>query len=228
MEGPRRIDVQRDFIVVEKPAGLIVHPGPHPTSSPTLVDWVVRHFPEVASVGDAPAVRPGIVHRLDRATSGVMLVARTQAGFDALKRLFQEREVSKEYRAIVHGVLHPASGIINRPIGIKPHTTKRSVFSKQMQKEAVTRYEVVEQLEKVAHVAAFPETGRTHQIRVHLASLGHPVLGDDLYAPKRRDPAVARLMLHARKIAFTLGGVEYGYESPVPDAFEALLAPLRA
>jgi 23S rRNA pseudouridine1911/1915/1917 synthase len=228
MQGPRIIETQRDFIAVEKSAGLIVHPGPHPTGSPTLVDWVLRHFPEVASVGDAPDVRPGIVHRLDRATSGVMLIARTQHGFDELKKLFQNREIKKEYRAIVHGTVHPASGVIDRAIGIKPRTTKRSVFSTQMQKDAVTRYEVVEQLGKVAHVAAFPETGRTHQIRVHFASLGHPVLGDAIYAPKRKDPAASRLMLHAHKITFTFDGVEREYGAPIPEAFEDCLAAQRS
>lgn len=227
MDAPRLIHTKPDFLVIEKPAGLLVHPGPHPTSDKTLIDWLVKHFPEVRSVGDAPDVRPGIVHRLDRATSGVMLIARTARGFSEIKRLFQERGMRKEYRAIVHGVLHPAAGRIDRPIGIKPHTTKRSVFSSQMSKEAVTRYEVVEQLEKVAHVAAYPETGRTHQIRVHFSSLGHPVLGDAIYAPKRHDPATSRLMLHALSISFSLDGEDYFFDAPLPASFEALLSDLR-
>jgi 23S rRNA pseudouridine1911/1915/1917 synthase len=160
----------------------------------------------MAAVGDAPDVRPGIVHRLDRATSGVMLAARTAHAFGVLKELFQTRAIEKEYRALVHGVLHPAEGRIDRPIGIKPRTTKRSVFSSQMSKPAVTRYAVVT------------------QIRVHFASLGHPVVGDTLYAPKRTEPHVSRLMLHAHRIAFSFDDVPYAFTAPLPAAFEETLA----
>lgn len=227
MDDPRLIAEHTDFIVLEKPEGLLVHPGPHPTDEPTLTAWLLERYPEMATVGDAPDVRPGIVHRLDRATSGLMLVARTQSGFDRLKAVFQSRGIEKEYRALVHGALHPAEGRIDRPIGIKPRTTKRSVFSDRMRKDAVTRYAVLEQLPGVAHVAAFPETGRTHQIRVHFASLGHPLLGDTLYAPKRKEPAVTRLMLHAHRLRFELDGERHEYVSPVPAAYEATLGPLR-
>ena len=226
--NPQVIAEADAFLAVDKPAGLLVHPGPHPSEEATLTAWLLARYPELAAVGDAPAVRPGIVHRLDRATSGVMLVARTQEAFEELKALFQARAVRKEYRALVHGAPHPASGVIDRAIGIRPRTTKRSVFSGRMSKPAVTRYETVEQLPTVAHVAAFPETGRTHQLRVHFASLGHPILGDALYAPKRTDPPASRLMLHAHRIAFALGGEERAYVSAVPAAFEDVLRPLRA
>lgn len=224
MEEPRLIAETPGFVALEKPAGLLVHPGPHPTSEPTLVDWLLERYPEMRDVGDAPDVRPGIVHRLDRATSGVMVAARTQEAFMALKEMFQARDMTKEYRALVHGVLHPAEGRIDRAIGIKPRTTKRSVFSTQMSKPAVTRYAVVAQLARIAYVAAFPETGRTHQIRVHFASLGHPLLGDTLYAPKRTEPAVARLMLHAHRLSFRFRNEDFSFDSPLPEAFEELLA----
>jgi 23S rRNA pseudouridine1911/1915/1917 synthase len=223
MEDIRVIQETPDFIAVDKPAGLLVHPGPHPTSQPTLVDWLLERYPEVAGVGDAPDIRPGIVHRLDRATSGVMVVARTQAAFDTLKTLFQDRAISKEYRAVVYGVMHPAEGRIDRPIGIKPRTTKRSVFSTQMQKPAVTRYTTLRQLADIAYVAAFPETGRTHQLRVHFSSLGHPIVGDTLYAPKRVYAGVDRLMLHAHRLRFTLTDIAYDLVSPVPIVFEDLI-----
>jgi len=227
-EEPRIIAELDEFAVIEKPAGLLVHPGPHPSDEPTLTDWILRRFPEAATVGDAPEIRPGIVHRLDRATSGVMLVARTQAGFDRLKVLFQARGIEKEYRAIAHGTLHPAAGRIDRPIGIRPRSVKRSVFSDRMRKDAVTRYAVVEQLPTVADLAVFPETGRTHQIRVHLSSLGHPVVGDALYAPKRKVPAVPRLMLHASALRFELDAARHEYVAPAPPAFDELLEGLRA
>jgi 23S rRNA pseudouridine1911/1915/1917 synthase len=227
MDTPRVIAETPDFLVIEKPEGLLVHPGPHSGDEATLTAWLLPRYPEIRVVGDAPETRPGIVHRLDRGTSGVMLVARTRQAFADLKELFQSREMKKEYRALVHGVMHPAEGRIDRAIGIKPHTTKRSVFSTQMSKPAVTRYETVEQLAAIAHVAAFPETGRTHQIRVHFSSLGHPVLGDTLYAPKRKDPAVTRLMLHAHRISFTYRGVENTFTSDVPEAFETVLHTQR-
>ncbi len=228
MDKPVLIAETPDLVALEKPAGLLVHPGPHPTSDPTLADWLRARYPETMAVGDAPDVRPGIVHRLDRATSGVMIAARTQDAYERLKLLFQERQVGKEYRAIVHGAMHPATGRIDRPIGILPRSTKRSVFSQQMRKPAATRYETVEQLARIAHVAVFPETGRTHQIRVHLASVGHPVVGDALYAPKRTEPAVTRLMLHAFRISFSLDGVEHAYAAGLPAAFEDLLERERA
>lgn len=219
MVSPEVIAVEADFLVLIKPAGLLVHPGPHPTDEPTLVDWLVAHYPEVVTVGDNPAVRPGIVHRLDKATSGVMVVARTQSGFDTLKSLFQSRAIEKEYRAIVHGTVHPAEGVIDRPIGIIPRSTKRSVFSKQMQKPAVTRYRVMTQGDLFAEVAVFPETGRTHQIRVHFASIGHPLVGDTLYAPKRVVPGVTRLLLHAYAVQFMFAGERKQYTASIPDDF---------
>lgn len=228
MDEPRLIAETPDFAVLDKPAGLLVHPGPHPTSDPTLVDWLLARYPEVAGVGDAPEVRPGIMHRLDRATSGVMVVARNQQAFERLKALFQDRAIAKEYRTLVHGALHPAAGVIDRPIGITKRSVKRSVFSTQMSKPAVTQYEVIEQLPRIAHVAAFPQTGRTHQLRVHFASLGHPILGDLLYAPKRKDPAVSRLMLHAHRLAFAYGGEDFSFSSPLPEEFAVVLAAARA
>jgi 23S rRNA pseudouridine1911/1915/1917 synthase len=223
MDEPRLLYRESDYLIIEKPAGLLVHPGPHPTDEPTLIDWLRQWAPGIDQVGDAPEIRPGIVHRLDKATSGLMVVATTQASFHGLKQLFQARVITKEYRALVHGVVHPPEGRIDRPIGIKPRTTKRSVFSSHMRKEAATRYAVLIQKATLASVAVFPETGRTHQIRVHFSSLGHPVLGDTLYAPKRVVPGVTRLMLHGHRLTFTYRGVSCDYLSEVPAIFETAL-----
>jgi 23S rRNA pseudouridine1911/1915/1917 synthase len=177
---------------------------------------LLEHYSEVHTVGDDPATRPGIVHRLDKDTSGVMLVSRNQKTFEYLKSLFQKHEMQKTYLAIVRGVPRPAEGVIDKPIGIKNGTLKRSVRSRKMVKEAVTEYKVLKIITppilpserggtpEFSLLEVRPKTGRTHQIRVHLASIGHPIVGDPLYGPKFQPPWADRLMLHALSIAFAL------------------------
>lgn len=210
---PETLYEDKDLIAVVKPAGLVVHGvrvgGKLREGEPTLVDWLLKNYPEIKKVGDDLAQRPGIVHRLDKETSGVMVVARTQAAFEHLKFLFMAHRVEKTYCAIVFGVPKDSEGVIAKPIGIRSGTLKRSVRSDKMQKAAVTAYRVV----KIGRLPAAdgkaatfslleiqPQTGRTHQIRVHLASIGHPVVGDSLYGPKRQPAWVGRLMLHARAL----------------------------
>ncbi len=202
-------DQARRFVVINKPAGLLVHVAPHmkeQSTQPTLADWVKKHFPSATTVGDDPAYRPGIVHRLDKDTSGVMVIALTQDYFEYLKKLFADHAITKTYLAIVRGKVPGAGGIINKPIGITSGTTKRSTRSSKMAKEAVTEYEIIEQFERhhqwFSLLRVRPQTGRTHQIRVHLASRGWPVVGDPLYGGKQNYRLASRLMLHARTIAF--------------------------
>ncbi len=211
---PRVIYEDRSFFAVNKPAGLLVHGmashhpvrSPSPSLQPTLVDWLRKRYPEVEGVGDEPALRPGIVHRLDKDTSGVMLVAKTQEYFDYLKSLFMSRRVRKTYRALVRGRVQDEKGIIDAPIGIKNGTVKRSIHSRKMSKEAVTEYRVLRHEERDGEpftlLEVSPKTGRTHQIRVHLASRGHPVAGDPLYGGKKNPPWANRLMLHASSVGF--------------------------
>ena len=238
--NPTIIYEDKQFLVVNKPPGLIVHHARHAGTAnarravarvdekpqPALTDWLLENYPEVAGVGDDPAQRPGIVHRLDKETSGVLLVARTQASFEYLKGLFQKHEIQKTYLAWVSGQPKKEKGIIDVPIGIRNGTTKRSTRSTKMAKPAVTEYKVLKTEEKIdarGQGAKFsllevkPQTGRTHQIRVHLASIGYPVVGDHLYGPKAQPAWATRLMLHALSIEFTAAnGKRVKFEAEQP------------
>jgi 23S rRNA pseudouridine1911/1915/1917 synthase len=218
MLEPKVIYENDNFLAIDKPAGLMVHAAKisskhrkkndGPIKEPTVVDWLLENYPGVKTVGDEPALRPGIVHRLDRATSGVMLIAKTQEYFDYLKSLFQKHEVRKTYYAVVIGVPKNKEGTIDAPIGIRTGTLKRSVRSTKMQKEAVTAYKVIKSYtlegasQEVSLLEVTPKTGRTHQIRVHLASIAHPIIGDPLYGSKTSHGLAPRLMLHAAAIEF--------------------------
>src|SRR3989344_2607342 len=243
---PRTLYETPDFLAVEKPPGLLVHSVAHSKSlaggktahrekEKTLVDWLLARYPDIAGVGDDPVMRPGIVHRLDRDTSGILLVARTQKYFDYLKSLFGHQRVKKTYLAAVRGVPAPPSGTIEKPISLKPGTTKRSVHGGKMTKPAVTEYKTLKFAEdgSASLLSVSPKTGRTHQIRVHLASIGHPVLGDVLYGsrtPKttfRHLPSAIsslRLMLHAFSIEFeSAPGTRLSLEVPISEDFSSAL-----
>ena len=223
----------KDIIVVNKPAGMMVHGVEGKISvEPTLADILLEKYPEIRTVGDDPNLRPGIVHRLDKDTSGVMVVARNQKSFEYLKSLFKTRDIKKTYIAVVSGVPKEKQGIIDQPIGIKNGTTRRSVRSGKMAKPAVTEYEVTKTTETIdGHgkespftlLSVSPKTGRTHQIRVHLKSIGHPIVGDVLYGPKKQPPWATRLMLHAASIEFSDGhGVRMRFDAETPKEFEKI------
>ena len=222
----------KNFLAVNKPAGVLVHPTKI-SDEETIVSWLLKNRPEVNGVGDEPILRPGIVHRLDKGTSGVLLIAKTQKYFEYLKSLYQAHEIKKTYLAVVYGGVLNDGGRINKPIGLKSGTTKRTVMIKnaKMVKEAVTNYKIkirvvldgsgVEQKYTVLEVS--PETGRTHQIRVHLASIGHPVVGDPIYGGKRSKGG-GPLYLHAYAIKFPVSsGQILQIEADPPKWFEAFL-----
>lgn len=206
-----KIDIvyeDKNLLAVNKPAGLLVHSVQGVSSKETLVDWLKKHYPSISKVGDDPLLRPGIVHRLDRDTSGVILIAKNQDYFNYLKKLFQNHEVKKTYLALVFGKVAGRGGLIDRPIGLKPGTTKRTVFVEdaKMIKLAETEYRVKKYLnfdgKDYTFLEVIPKTGRTHQIRVHLASIGHPVVGDSLYGKKVKFEGMNRLFLHAESLEF--------------------------
>ncbi len=216
-------------LVVDKPAGMVVHPGAgHATG--TLAAAALSHAPSMGSVGGAR--RPGIVHRLDKDTSGLLVLAKSQVAYDALTAQLAERTVSRRYLAVVHGRVGPGEGAIDKPLARHPyHRTRMAVALKGKGKRAVTNYRVLERFSHFTYVEVRLDTGRTHQIRVHFASLGHPVAGDDVYGDRRAAPPVPLegYALHAVTLAFvhpaTQKRVEFG--SDVPARIERLLSHLR-
>jgi 23S rRNA pseudouridine1911/1915/1917 synthase len=185
-----------DLLAVNKPPGMTVHPAPgHPTA--TLVNAILAHCGDLSGVGGV--LRPGIVHRLDRDTSGVILVAKNDAAHQALARQLRERTVDKRYDALVEGTPKPAKGAIDAPIARDPRNRKRMAVMGGG-REAVTEYEVRERFRGASLVEARPRTGRTHQVRVHFAAIGHAIVGDAVYG--KRSQLVGRQFLHARRIAF--------------------------
>jgi len=217
------------LIVVNKPAGLVVHPAPGHDSG-TLVNAVLHHCPKLGGIGGE--LRPGIVHRLDKDTSGVILVAKTHAALSALADQFKQREISKEYLAVVIGSLSPSSGQIRTMIGRHATDRKKMTALPRKGRPAVTRYDTLETFGDFSLVRLKPETGRTHQLRVHLAHLKHPVLGDAVYG--RRSPRdlpleAQRQMLHAHKISFRHPGTgrKMEFSAPMPEDMTRLLDYLR-
>jgi 23S rRNA pseudouridine1911/1915/1917 synthase len=214
-------------VVVDKPADLVVHPGAGHDRG-TLVAGLLARYPELATVGDP--TRPGIVHRLDRGTSGLLVVARTPLAYESLVAQLSARSVERRYRALVWG--HPDSprGVIDAPIGRSPrHPTRMAVVATG--KEARTRYEVEQVFTdpaETALVACRLETGRTHQIRVHLAAIGHRVVGDDRYQGVRESLDLHRPFLHAERLGFDhpATGERVTFDSPLPADLQAVLDTL--
>ena len=211
----------KNIIAINKPAGLQVHPDFHEKNN-TLVNGLIEKFPEIKTVGDEPSVRPGIVHRLDRDTSGVMIVARNQKTFLSLKQKFKDRDVTKKYLALVYGKLERKRGTIEKPIARAGNYKKQIIAGKKTKtkvRRAVTEYEVTSEFNGFSLAEVFPKTGRTHQIRVHLASIGHPIVGDDKYGLKNiiPDKRAKRQLLHAGQLSFELKGKKYDLTSPMPE-----------
>ena len=231
MSEPSVIYEDKNFLAVNKPAGYLTHrvgQGKE-AGAPALSDWLLRRYPEIKNIGDEPDLRPGIVHRLDKDTSGVILVPRTQKYFSYLKSLFQSRAVKKTYLALVCCVSE-RPGKIEAVIGIKSGTIKREVGGKKMQKPAVTEYKVKntyenEAGERFALLEVRPLTGRTHQIRVHLKHIGHPIVGDPIYG--RRKEEQKQLMLHAYALEFeSEPGRALRIEAEPPEDFRRILSDL--
>jgi 23S rRNA pseudouridine1911/1915/1917 synthase len=219
--------VDDDVIVVAKPAGLVVHPGAgHPDG--TLVNGLLARFPELAHAGD-PA-RPGIVHRLDRDTSGLMVVARTARAYDALVDALGRREVERQYQALVWGRLDAPRGVIDAPIG-RSAARRTRMAVREGGREARTSYSVLDEFDDpaVSLLECRLETGRTHQIRVHLAAIGHPVVGDAPYQGARASLPLDRPFLHATALSFPhpVSRDPLHFEEPLPPDLAAALERLQ-
>jgi 23S rRNA pseudouridine1911/1915/1917 synthase len=221
-----------DYVVLDKPSGLLVHAANHHPGADTLVQWLLERYPEVEGVGEE-SDRPGIVHRLDMDVSGVMVVARTQAMYDHLKRQFQNHEVQKTYLALVHGVPGKPDGTISFPLGRSRRNAGRMAsqpLPTEKTRDAVTHFAVQEQFTHLTLLEVTIETGRTNQIRAHLLAFGLPIVGDTVYASKsvKQKVALDRPFLHSWKLAFTdLAGSLRHFEVPLPEVLTALLAKLR-
>lgn len=233
-----------DILAVNKPAGLLVH-GAENSKEPTLVDWLINNYPEIKNVGERPAFgearpdksgRPGIVHRLDKDTSGVLLVAKNQKTFEYLKSQFQNRKIKKKYIALVHGIVKNDKGLVELSIAKSKKDfrkkacldARRAVHGKLAGKirEAITEYKVIKRFPGYTFIEAYPKTGRTHQIRVHLKAIGHPLVCDKLYGPKKQECpfGLSRHFLHAQSLELNLpSGGRIKLEADLPDDLQNVL-----
>ena len=216
-----------DVIVVNKPVGLVVHPAPgHPDG--TLVNALLYHCGASHS-GINGALRPGIVHRIDRDTSGLIIAAKNDFAHLALAEQLQDHSLYREYEAVCVGNLKQDAGTVRAPIARHPTDRKRMAVDVLHGREAVTHWTVLERLGGYTHIQCRLETGRTHQIRVHMAKLGHPLLGDTVYGAKKPYPGLAGQCLHARRLSFThpRTGRRMTLECPLPPYFAQVLTKLR-
>jgi len=239
MIEPKLIFETKDYVVLEKPIGLLVHPtGKNETN--TLADWLKQKYPKILLVGEEK-YRAGIIHRLDRNVSGIILACKTQKMYDHLKTQFKNRFVHKEYTALVHDVIEQDTGEIDTPIGRKHASYKMAAHPrdhgkklKEQDKVALTKYEVIERIKNFTLIKVIIKTGRTHQIRVHLNSIGHPVAGDPIYKVKKfwqvwqKKSKLDRIFLHATKIGFNdLKGQWQIYQTSLPNKLKSYLDEIK-
>lgn len=212
------------FFILNKPAGLLVHAPSNASTSPTLVDWLLHNFKEIQQVGAID--RPGIVHRLDKETSGLIVIPRTNYAHSEFGTMFRDRTIKKTYLALVHGHPDPA-GVIEAAIGRDAVTKTRMTtkFSSGKMRTATSYYRVLEYFDDAALVEVKPVTGRTHQIRVHLASIGHPIIGDMIYG--RKSKMIKRHALHAAELSFAFDDKELDIKSELPEDMQSLIQQLR-
>lgn len=229
---PKIIEQTADYLILEKPAGLLVHPTAK-RETDTLAAWLQDNFPQIDKIGDDP-IRPGIVHRLDRDVSGLMVVALTNDSFDSLKKQFQKRTTKKEYLALVHGAMKEMEGEINTPLERNKETGLiRAQRVLPSGKTAITLYQVVEKFINHTLIKVQIKTGRMHQIRAHLFSIGHSIVGDKLYQTKdlrKRNKTVddARIFLHAHFLSFQdLNSQWHKYQSPLPKELKDFLKTIK-
>lgn len=215
-----------DLIVVDKPRGLVVHPAPgHPDG--TLVNALLWHCGDSLS-GIGGEKRPGIVHRIDKDTSGLLIAAKNDFAHQRLSAQLADRSLSREYEAVVRGSFREDSGTVSHPIGRHPTDRKRMAVTEKNSRPAVTHWQVLARYQGYCRICCRLETGRTHQIRVHMASIGHPLLGDYTYGAPSPDKGLAGQCLHARRLKFIhpRSGEHIQLQSQLPEYFTAVLSKL--
>ena len=214
------------LLVVNKPKGMVVHPAPG-NSDGTLVNALLAHCGSSLS-GINGVIRPGIVHRIDKDTSGLLIVAKNDRSHTFLAEQIKEHSFMREYEAVVYGNVKEDSGTVNAPIGRHPTKRKQMAVTAKASRNAVTHWRVIERFGDFTHLALRLETGRTHQIRVHMAHLGHPVAGDSVYGPKKVIERLGGQCLHAKRIGFVHPDGRYlEFDSELPQYFTAFLNWLR-
>lgn len=217
----------RDMIVVNKPKGMVVHPAAGHYSG-TLVNALLYHCGAELS-GINGVLRPGIVHRIDRDTTGSVIACKNDAAHGSIAAQLKEHSVNRKYHAICHGVLKADEGTIDRPVGRHPIDRKKMAVNEKNGKQAVTHYRVLKRFKEYTYVECALETGRTHQIRVHMASIGHPLLGDDVYSSRKCPFHLQGQTLHAKILGFRhpASGEYIETDAPLPEYFRHLLEILQ-
>ncbi|MFV0239472.1 MAG: RluA family pseudouridine synthase [Lacrimispora sphenoides] len=217
----------KDIILINKPKGMVVHPAAGHYSG-TLVNGLMSHCRSELS-GINGVMRPGIVHRIDMDTTGVLIVCKNDMAHNSISEQLKEHSITRKYAAIVHGVLKDDEGTINAPIGRHPIDRKKMSINEKNGRDAVTHYRVLERFRQFTYIECQLETGRTHQIRVHMASIGHPLLGDSVYGPAKCPFRLTGQTLHAGVLGIIhpRTGEYMEFTAPLPDYFEELLRKLR-
>jgi 23S rRNA pseudouridine1911/1915/1917 synthase len=226
---PMELDIlyeDEDVILINKPKGMVVHPAPGHDKD-TLVNGLLYHCEGNLS-GINGILRPGIVHRIDKDTTGVLVICKNDMAHNSLAEQLKVHSITRRYRAIVHGVIREETGEINAPIGRNEKDRLKMAVNEKNGKPAITHYQVLERFRNFTYIECQLETGRTHQIRVHMASIGHPLLGDELYGPAKCPYSLEGQTLHAMVLGFIhpRTGEYMEFTAPLPEYFEKLLAKL--
>ena len=218
----------KDILIINKPKDMVVHPAPGHYEG-TVVNAIMYHCKDELS-GINGVMRPGIVHRIDKDTTGSLIICKNDEAHNAIAELLKTHDITRKYRAIVYGNIKDESGIVNAPIGRHPNDRKKMAINQKNGKQAVTHYKVLERFDKFTYIECELETGRTHQIRVHMSSIGYPLLGDEVYSNRKSPYKLNGQVLHAMTIGFKhpRNGEYIEFEAPLPEYFEDLLRKLRS